>query len=48
MERLGWLKAQGHPNAAIRELWECAVTYRAAVHQQGQEPKGKWVKKVGA
>jgi hypothetical protein len=35
MERLGWLRAQGTPNAAVRELYECATAYRAAVHRQG-------------
>ena len=34
MERLGWLRAQATPNGAVRELWECATTYRAAVHRQ--------------
>jgi hypothetical protein len=34
MESLGWLKTMGHPNAAVRELFECATVYRAAVHRQ--------------
>ena len=36
MERLAWLRTQGNPNAAVRELWDCAVAYRAAVHRQEQ------------
>lgn len=48
MERLAWLRAQGTPNAAVRELWECAVAYRAAVHRQEQagQPEGRWAKKI--
>lgn len=34
LERLGWLKTAGSPNAAIRELWDVAVAYRAALHRQ--------------
>lgn len=48
MDKLGWLRAQGQPNGAVRELFECATAYRAAVHrqQQGAEPEGRWQKKV--
>jgi hypothetical protein len=35
MERLGWLRGHGNPNGAVRELFECATAYRAAVHRQG-------------
>ncbi|MBP3955462.1 hypothetical protein J8F10_09225 [Gemmata sp. G18] len=47
MERLGWLRAQATPNAAVRELWDCAVAYRAAVHrQQPGEKKPGWAERV--
>lgn len=48
MDRLGWVRAQGTPNAAVRELWECATAYRAALHRQEQvaEPEGRWAKKI--
>ena len=40
LERLGWLKTAGSPNGAVRELWDVAVAYRAAVHrQEGAEQK---------
>lgn len=50
MERLGWLRAQGTPNGAVRELFECATVYRAAVHRQEKnaEPQGKWQQKLNA
>jgi hypothetical protein len=48
MERLGWIRAQGSPNAAVRELWDVAVAYRAAVHRQsvGEEKKPGWQERV--
>lgn len=49
MERLGWLRAQGSPNAAVRGLWDAAVAYRAAVHrQQGEagEKKTGWADRI--
>lgn len=48
MERLGWLRSQGSPNAAVRELWECAVVYRAAVHrqEQGEEKRPGFVDRI--
>lgn len=45
MAKLGWLRFQGHPNEAIRELWECAATYRAAIHKQAGQAK-KWQERV--
>jgi hypothetical protein len=47
MERLGWLKSMGSPNADVRELWECAVTYRSAIHRQEDAPKKRWRERVG-
>ena len=46
MERLAWLRTAASPNAAVRELWDVCVTYRAAVHRQEAEPEGRWAKKV--
>ena len=41
MAKLGWLRAQATPNAAVRELWDCAVAYRAAVHRQAHDAEKK-------
>jgi hypothetical protein len=48
MENLGWLRAQGSPNGAVRELWECATAYRAAVHRQNvaEEKRPGFVERV--
>jgi hypothetical protein len=48
MERLGWIRAQGTPNAAVRELWDVAVAFRAAVHRldRGEEKKPGWQERV--
>lgn len=50
MERLAWLRAQGTPNGAVRELFECAVAYRAAVHRQsvGEEKKPGFAERIEA
>jgi hypothetical protein len=49
METLGWLRGQGEPNWAVRQLWECAVAYRAAVHrqEQGEQTGPGWTERVG-
>jgi hypothetical protein len=50
MERLAWLRAQGSPNAAVRELWDCATALRAEIYRLqkllGQDGDGKWQRKV--
>lgn len=48
MESLGWLKGQGWPNDAVRQLWECAVFYRAAIHRQaeGPQPEQTWQRRM--
>jgi hypothetical protein len=42
MNQLGWLKAQGFPNDAVRRLHDCAVVYRSEVSRlmiEGGEQK---------
>lgn len=48
MERLGWLRGHAQPNGPVRELFECATVYRAAVHRQepGEEKTPGWAEKV--
>lgn len=50
MAKLAWLKSVGHPNAAIRELWDATTAYRSEVHRLqkllGQDGEGKWQKQV--
>jgi hypothetical protein len=33
MAKLGWLRTQATPNAAVRELWDVASAYRAEIHR---------------
>jgi hypothetical protein len=50
MANLGWLRTQATPNAAVRELWDCATALRAEIYRLqkllGQDGDGKWQRKV--
>jgi hypothetical protein len=50
VERLAWLRSVGHPNGAVKELFDAYATVRAAVHRQeaGEVKKPGFAERVTA